>query len=67
MNNARKYARTGRFHIQSPKKKKKKEKRKRRKDQEVAMHLRSTLLSQVDGTSSDEDAQTFHSTGETCQ
>ena len=48
-------------------KKKKKEKRKRRKDQKVAMHLRSTLLSQVDGTSSDEDAQTFHSTGETCQ
>jgi hypothetical protein len=29
------------------------------------MHLHSMLLSQVDGTSSNEDAQTFHSTGDT--
>ena len=28
------------------------------------MHLHSMLLSQVDGTSSNEDAQTLHSTGE---
>lgn len=28
------------------------------------MHLHSMLLNQVDGTSSNEDAQTFHSTGE---
>lgn len=29
------------------------------------MHLQSMLLSQVDGISSDEDAQKFHSTKET--
>ena len=32
-----------------------------KKDQDI-MHLHSMLLSQVDGTSSNEDAQTFHST-----
>lgn len=37
------------------------------KDHQIVMHLRSMLLSQVDGPSSDEDAQTLHSTGKNCQ